>query len=139
MTAPHVIFLSVPGLRPRDIDQDTAPTLHRWAQQGASAELAPTFPCVTSTVQATMWTGTPPGSHGVIANGFFHRDRDAVEFWVARNDVIAGEQIWDTIHSQRPDYTSAVWHAQNIKGAGADLIVTPAPIHEPDGTTKLWC
>jgi predicted AlkP superfamily pyrophosphatase or phosphodiesterase len=75
----------------------------------------------------------------VIANGFFDRDRRTVQFWVAHNDVIAGQQIWDVIHARRPDFSSAVWHAQNIKGAGADFIVTPAPIHEADGSTKLWC
>jgi predicted AlkP superfamily pyrophosphatase or phosphodiesterase len=40
---------------------------------------------------------------------------------------------------QRRGISSAVWHAQNIKDAAADFIVTPAPIHEADGTTKLWC
>jgi hypothetical protein len=86
-----------------------------------------------------MLTGTPPGVHGVIANGFYHRDRHLVEFWIGHNDAIVGEQIWDAIRRRRPGFTSAVWHAQNIKGAAADFIVTPAPIHEPDGTMKLWC
>lgn len=139
MTTEHLVFLSVPGLRPRDIDKDNTPTLHSWANAGALAEIIPTFPCVTSCVQASMLTGTPPGVHGVIANGFFHRDRREVEFWVGHNDVIVGEQIWDAIRRRRPGFTSAVWHAQNIKGAAADFIVTPAPIHEPDGKMKLWC
>ncbi|MCH9033194.1 MAG: alkaline phosphatase family protein [Planctomycetes bacterium] len=135
----HVILLSIPGLRVRDIAEASTPTLHRWASQGALATLVPTFPCVTSPVQASMLTGTPPGEHGVIANGFYHRHRREVEFWVAQNDIIAGEQIWTAIRKKFPGFTSAVWHAQNIKGADADFIVTPAPIHEPDGTTKLWC
>ncbi|MEK7731490.1 MAG: nucleotide pyrophosphatase/phosphodiesterase family protein, partial [Planctomycetota bacterium] len=139
MTTEHLVFLSVPGLRPRDIDKDNTPTLYSWANVGALAEIIPTFPCVTSCVQASMLTGTPPGVHGVIANGFYHRDRQEVEFWVGHNDVIVGEQIWDAIRRRRPGFTSAVWHAQNIKGAAADFIVTPAPIHEPDGKMKLWC
>jgi predicted AlkP superfamily pyrophosphatase or phosphodiesterase len=126
-------------LRPKDIDQAATPTLYGWANNGALAELVPTFPCVTSCVQASMWTGTPPAAHGVIANGFYDRDRRAVEFWVGRNDMIAGEQIWDAVCAARPSFTSAIWHGQNIKGASADSIVTPAPIHEPDGTMKLWC
>ncbi len=138
-TTEHLIFLSVPGLRPRDIDAKNTPMLYAWANRGTLVELTPTFPCVTSCVQATMLTGTPPAEHGVIANGFYHRDRREVEFWVGHNDVIAGEQIWDAIRSRRPQLTSAAWHAQNIKGAAADFIVTPAPIHEPDGSTKLWC
>ncbi len=139
MSTDHLIFFSVPGLRPKDIDAQATPTLYHWANTGALADLVPTFPCVTSPVQASMLTGLPPSKHGVIANGFFDRDRGEVEFWVAHNKVIEGEQIWDAIRARRPGFTSAVWHAQNIKGASADFIVTPAPLHEPDGTTKLWC
>lgn len=135
----HLIFLTIPALRTRDVDSVITPTLYEWANGGVMTELAPTFPCVTSPVQASMMTGTPPGQHGVIANGFFHRDRGAVEFWVARNEVVAGPQIWDVVRQARPGGTSACWHLQNIKDASADTIITPAPIHEPDGTTKLWC
>ncbi len=86
-----------------------------------------------------MLTGQPPSVHGVVANGFFHRDRRAVEFWVGHNDVITAESVWSALRRSPKGYTSAVWHAQNIKGAQADYIVTPSPIHMPDGTTKLWC
>ncbi len=139
MTTEHLIFLSIPGLRARDVNKTATPTLYQWAARGAIAELEPTFPCVTSCVQASMMTGSPPGEHGVIANGFFRRDRQAVEFWVAHNNAITGQQIWEALRLQRPEFTSAVWHVQNIKGAAADFIVTPAPIHEDDGTTRLWC
>lgn len=135
----HLIFLSVPGLRPKDVENaEVTPTLHRWAQEGCLSSIVPTFPCVTSTVQASMMTGLGPGEHGVIGNGFYHRDRREVEFWVARNDIVGGKQVWDAI-AATGRLTSAVWHAQNIKGAAADYIVTPEPIHESDGTTKLWC
>ncbi|RME39466.1 MAG: alkaline phosphatase family protein [Planctomycetota bacterium] len=129
----------MPGLRPGDLDRHTTPTLYEWASAGVSAALRPTFPCVTSPVQASMWTGVPPGSHGVIANGFFDRERSAVAFWVAGHDVVEGEAVWDALHRIDAGLTSAVWHGQNIKGAGADYLVTPAPIHKPDGTTELWC
>lgn len=139
MATQHAIFLSIPGLRLEDVDQARTPTLSQWAGDGALAELVPTFPCVTSPVQATMITGTPPCSHGVIANGFYDRNRSEVEFWVASSDVVAGEPVWDALRRALPDFTSAVWHAQNIKGCSADFVVTPAPIHQPDGTTKPWC
>lgn len=134
----HLVYLSIPGLRPMDVaDAGIAPTLHRWAHAGALAELKPSFPCVTSTVQASTWTGVGPQEHGVVANGFYHRDRRQVEFWVGRNGVIQRPQIWDAVACA--GLTSAVWHAQNIKDAAADFIVTPEPIHQSDGTTKLWC
>lgn len=137
MATSHLILLSVPGLRPADIDQANTPTLHAWANGGVMAELIPTFPCLTSCVQASMFTGVGPDRHGIIANGFFYRDRDEVEMWTGWNHLIEAPQIWEAL--QAKGITSAVWHAQNIKGAAADFIVTPAPIHEPDGTTKLWC
>lgn len=133
----HLLLLSVPGLRPRDIDAANTPTLFDWANRGFLADMTPTFPCVTSSVQASMFTGSPPQKHGIIANGFFYRDRREVEMWTGWNKLVQGPQIWDALRAM--GLTSAVWHAQNIKGASADFIVTPAPIHEPDGTTKLWC
>ncbi len=141
MAKTNLFFLSVPGLRPGDVTKAQTPTLHGWANAGAMAELTPTFPCVTSPVQAGFWTGGNAESHGVIANGFYDRTKKAVEFWVARNGVVGGDgaQVWDALRAARPDATSAVWHAQNIKDCGADFIVTPEPIHGPDGTMKLWC
>lgn len=139
MSRRRVILLSTPGLRVTDVTKESTPTLHGWANAGHIAELTPTFPCVTSPVQASMLTGRPPREHGVIANGFYHRDREEVEFWVAPNRVVGGEFIWDALRRADATLTSAVWHAQNIKGASADFIVTPAPIHEPDGMMRLWC
>ena len=139
MGGPQLYFFSVAGLRFQDVDPATTPTLYAWANSGVLAELTPSFPCVTSSVQASMWTGVPPRRHGIIGNGFFHRDRNEVAFWVARNEAIEAEQIWDMIPQASPGLTSAVWHAQNIKDARADYIVTPEPIHDPDGSMKLWC
>lgn len=136
----HLVFLSIPGLRPADIhDPKLTPTLHRIAGQGASRVLVPTFPCVTSPVQASMLTGAPPGKHGVIANGFYRPDQQAIAFWVGGHQVLERPSIFTRLARERPGITSAAWHLQNIRGADADYIVTPAPIHEPDGTTRPWC
>lgn len=139
MTQGPLIVFSIPGLRLGDVNSQDTPTLHQWAMQGALAEMTPMFPCVTSSVQASMWTGMPPGEHGVIANGFYDRSRRAVDFWVGWNEVIQGEFVWEALRRRNVGLTSAVWHGQNIKGASCDFVVTPAPIHEPDGSMKLWC
>lgn len=136
----RLMFLSIPGLRPRDLrDPNFTPHLHQLWSHGGWAELVPTFPCVTSPVQANMLTGAGPGEHGVIANGFYHRRRGQVEFWVGRHGVIEREALFTRLARERPERTSAAWHAQNIKGADATFIVTPAPIHKPDGRTLPWC
>jgi predicted AlkP superfamily pyrophosphatase or phosphodiesterase len=133
----HVILLSVPGLRKQDIA--TMPTLARMAEQGDQMSLVPSFPCVTCPVQANMTTGKLPREHGVVANGFYWRDKHEVEMWTAWNDCIQRPQIWDLLHQHDPAITSAVWFALHSKGCGADSICTPAPIHNPDGSESLWC
>ena len=132
-----VVLLSVPALR----DQDVAsmPNLSRLTGNGDRARLAPGFPAVTCPVQANMTTGVGPNRHGVVANGFFYRDRGQFEMWTAWNDCIGAPQIWDTLHERRPGTTSAVWFPLHSKGCGADYICTPAPIHNPDGTESMWC
>ncbi|MEX2026993.1 MAG: nucleotide pyrophosphatase/phosphodiesterase family protein, partial [Pirellulaceae bacterium] len=90
-------------------------------------------------VQANMLTGKLPRQHGVIANGFYWRDKQEVEMWTAWNDKIQQPQIWDLLHQHDQALTSAVWFPMLSKGCGADHICMPAPIHNPDGSESLWC
>jgi predicted AlkP superfamily pyrophosphatase or phosphodiesterase len=132
-----VIFLSIPGLRPSDLD--AMPKLAALMAAGDRADLTASFPCVTWPVQANMLTGQLPAKHGVIANGFYWRDQQQVEMWTAWNDKIAAPQIWDRLHQLSPKLTSAVWFPMLSKGCGADYVCMPAPIHHPDGAEELWC
>ncbi len=86
-----------------------------------------------------MTTGKSPTAHGVVANGFYWRDKNQVEMWTAWNDAIQAPQIWDILHQHDSEIRSAIWFPMLAKGAGADLICTPAPIHNPDGSESLWC
>lgn len=131
----HLVFVSMPALRTRDLQH--MPRLRAMAESGARAELIPTFPCVTSPVQANMLTGRGPSEHGIIGNGFYDRDRGQVELWVGRNGLVQGEQLWDALAGR--GISQAAWIPQNIKDAAADFIITPEPKHHPDGRTELWC
>lgn len=133
----HVVFLSVPGLRPQDVAR--MPRLSQLTAQGDEASLVPSFPAVTWPVQANMLTGKLATEHGVVANGFFWRDEAKVEMWTASNDKIAAPQIWDLLHRHDPPLTSAVWFPMLSKKCGADYVCMPAPIHNPDGSESLWC
>lgn len=133
----RVILLSVPGLQSRDLAQ--MPRLRQLAAEGDQATLVPGFPCVTCPVQANMTTGYPPSEHGVIANGFFWRERGEVQMWTAWNDCIERPQIWDILREHDQSITSAVWFPLHSKGCGADYVCTPAPVHNPDGSESLWC
>lgn len=133
----RVILLSIPGLREQDLA--AMPNLQKLAASGGTAKLIPSFPAVTCPVQANMTTGKLPREHGVVANGFFWREKGEVEMWTAWNDCILAPQIWDVLHERQPGTTSAVWFALHSKGCGADYVCTPAPIHNPDGSESLWC
>jgi predicted AlkP superfamily pyrophosphatase or phosphodiesterase len=133
----RVVLLSIPGLRKQDVAH--MPTLAAMAAAGDQTSLVPSFPAVTCPVQANMTTGKTPREHGVIANGFYWRDKNEVEMWTAWNECIQRPQIWDILHEHDPSITSAVWFPLHSKGCGADLICTPAPIHNPDGSETLWC
>ena len=71
------------------------PHLRELTRHGEQAILTPSFPCVTCPVQANMSTGKLPEQHGVVANGFYWRDKQQVEMWTAWNDCIQQPQIWD--------------------------------------------
>ncbi|MFO1094186.1 MAG: alkaline phosphatase family protein [Planctomycetaceae bacterium] len=134
----HAVLLSIPGLRSRDLA--AMPRLSALAIRGGSVvPLTASFPCVTCPVQANMTTGVWPDKHGVIANGFFWRDKAEVEMWTAWNECLQAPQIWELLHRHDPALTSAVWFPLHSKGAKADYICTPAPIHNPDGSESLWC
>ncbi|NQT40853.1 MAG: alkaline phosphatase family protein, partial [Planctomycetes bacterium] len=105
----------------------------------AMADLVPSFPCVTCPVQAAMTTGRPAREHGVIANGFYWRDRQRIEMWTSPNDCIERPQLWDLLKSHDPALTSAVWFPLHAKQCGADYVCLPAPVHNPDGSESLWC
>ena len=132
-----VVLLSVPGLREKDVAVMRG--LRGLTAGGEIAELVPSFPCVTCPVQAAMTTGKPADQHGVVANGFYWRERQQVEMWTAPNECIERPQIWDYLSQHDESIRSAVWFPLHSKGCEADYVCTPAPIHNPDGSESLWC
>lgn len=133
----HVVVLSIPGLRAQDLTR--MPRLAALSEAGDQKPLSASFPAVTLCVQANMTTGEPPTQHGVVANGYYWRDTGEVEMWTAWNDKVLRPQLWDRLHQQDPELTSAVWFPMFSKGCGADYVCVPAPIHNPDGGESLWC
>ncbi|NLX97490.1 MAG: alkaline phosphatase family protein [Rhodopirellula sp.] len=131
-----VVLLSIPGLREKDVA--VMPNLQKLMAGGEIAQLIPSFPCVTCPVQANMTSGRLPSEHGVVSNGFYWRDQGKIEMWTSPNDCIARPQLWNLL-AQHGGLTSAVWFPLHSKGAEADYVCTPAPVHNPDGTESLWC
>ena len=134
---PHVLMLSVPGLRREDLER--MPVLASLAAAGAVVPLAPPFPAVTCPVQATLTTGTLPAVHGIEANGLFDRRTRHLEMWISPDGVHKAPRIWDRLKAARPELRTAAWFLLQSKHATADLVCLPAPKHNPDGTETMWC
>ena len=132
----NLIFLTVPGLRRQDLA--AMPNLRSlFADSTEALSLSHSFPAVTWPAQATMLTGKTANQHGVVANGFYWRDKQKVEMWTAWNEVIHQPQLWDSLKTQ--GISTAAWFPMLSKGCNADYVCMPAPIHQPDGSEDLWC
>ena len=134
---PHVLILSVPGLRAADVPR--MPALAALAAAGQCVPLAPGFPAVTCPVQATLTTGVMPAAHGIVANGLFDRRSQHLEMWISPDGVHRAPRLWDRLAAARPELRTAAWFLLQSKHATADLVCLPAPKHNPDGTETMWC
>ncbi|MGE0374548.1 MAG: alkaline phosphatase family protein [Planctomycetaceae bacterium] len=134
----NAVLMLIPGLRSQDVA--SMPRLSALTSGGgAMVPLTPSFPCVTWPVQANLLTGVGPEQHGVVANGVYHRQSGDVEMWTAWNKCVQAPQIWDRLHQHDASLTSAAWFPLLSKGAAADYVCIPAPIHHDDGSESLWC
>jgi len=130
------------------------PVLGSLAQSPQSlGTLRPSTPAVTSTMQATLTTGTAPTQHGIIANGLYthgHPDlwpmldltnfadfRKQVSFWEQSNQLLDTPRFWKGSGKR---VAMLFWQNSMDKGGGAaDIVVTPKPTHTPDGKTLTAC
>lgn len=129
------------------------PTLGALAHR---ASFRPVLPAVTSTMQATLTTGVAPASHGIIANGLFthnrpelHRQLDLanhaevrteVSFWEQSNALLDAPRFWANSGKK---VAMLFWQNSMPDPRGqhpaADIVITPKPVHTPDGKTMTAC
>lgn len=99
--------------------------------------LVPPFPAVTCTAQATFRTAAPPGRHGMVANGFHHRDLGRPMFWEQSSGLVSGPRIWDGLRERGRTVGQLFW--QQSLGRDADVLLSPAPIHKHHGGLVQDC
>lgn len=127
-----LVVIDIVGLTPDLIGPDT-PSLNALVKDGFLATLEDTFPAVTTTAQATMLTGTPPASHGIVGNGWYFRDLAEIWFWRQSNRLVQGEKVWETLRREHPGLRCAkVFWWYNMYSS-ADWSLTPRPIYPADG------
>jgi predicted AlkP superfamily pyrophosphatase or phosphodiesterase len=129
---PPLVVVNAVGLTPSLLGPDT-PHLSALALDGFRATIDPVVPAVTCTAQATMLTGTLPREHGVVGNGWYHRDLAEVLFWRQSNHLVGGDKLWELARRARPDLRTAVLLWWFNMYSSAELSVTVRPIYPADG------
>ena len=93
--------------------------------------MAPVFPAVTCTAQATLRTALAPAAHGMWANGRYFRETMSTAFWNQSAGLVHGERVWSQARQQGARV--GLYFFQQSLGEAADEIVSPAPIHTHGG------
>jgi predicted AlkP superfamily pyrophosphatase or phosphodiesterase len=133
----YSILLDVVGLEQKHLDSGIIPNIAKVIENGEAGKLEPTFPGVTSTVQASILSGKYPREHGIIANGLYDRSTYNVSFWEQSSSLVQVPRVWDIVKQKSPQKT-AVLFWQNTMYANSDIVVTPRPIHLDDKIV-MWC
>jgi predicted AlkP superfamily pyrophosphatase or phosphodiesterase len=135
-TGRPVVWLLVVGLTPRLLRH--APTLAAMGARGSTPQIEGVVPAVTCTAQATALTGLPPAGHGIVGNGWFHRDTGEVRFWLQSRALVGGETVYEAARRLAAErgvpFTCAKLFWWFNQGARVDFSVTPKPWYGSDGS-----
>ncbi|MBX3732397.1 MAG: alkaline phosphatase family protein [Verrucomicrobiae bacterium] len=124
--------LNVVGLTPGLIG-DHMPRLRAYRAAHASAAIDPALPAVTCTAQADYVTGRRPTDHGIVANGWYHRELCEVQFWKQSNRLVGAPKLWEELRAVNPAFTCAKLFWWYNMYSTADWSVTPRPMYPADG------
>ena len=134
----YSILLDIVGLEVKHLDSGLVPNIAKITENGEIARLEPTFPAVTSTVQASILSGKYPREHGIISNGLYDRSTYNVSFWEQSSSLVQAQRVWDAVKQKNSKKKTAVLFWQNTMYANSDIVVTPRPIHMEDKMI-MWC
>src|SRR2546430_3394418 len=109
------------------------PRVSAFRKTGALAKIVPAFPAVTCTAQSTYLTGTTAAQHGIVGNGWYHRELAEVHFWKQSNHLVRGNKIWEQMRQRDPKFTCAQLFWWFNMYPSADYSITPRPIYPADG------
>jgi predicted AlkP superfamily pyrophosphatase or phosphodiesterase len=104
--APHVVLISLDGVRADYLDSDEAQNLRRIAWDGVrAAALVPVFPTMTFPNHISLVTGLHPDRHGIVGNSFYDPDLGRAYTMSDQTETrdgswYRGEPIWVTAERQ---------------------------------------
>lgn len=97
---PVVLWISIPGFRGDYIEKSETPFMDELIESGGGTnKMRPNFPCLTFPAHATLATGTPPATHGIIADRIRKGEGDVVEN-PTDSALLEAEPIWTTATRQ---------------------------------------
>jgi len=109
------------------------PRINAFLKAGAKASISPVIPAVTCTAQSTYLTGQMPSGHGIVANGWYHRELAEVQFWKQSNHLVHGRKIWEELRELAPGFTCAKLFWWYNMYSTVDWSITPRPMYPADG------
>lgn len=124
--------LNVVGLT-RGLIGEHTPKIAAYLRAQTSVEIDPALPAVTCTAQADYLTGQRPSRHGIVANGWYHRELSEVHFWKQSNHLVTAPKLFEVLKAQDPDFTCAKLFWWYNLYSSADFSVTPRPMYPADG------
>src|ERR1051326_6792276 len=98
--APHVILISIDGLKPEYYTQADRyklkiPNLRRLCRQGSFAEGVETiYPSLTYPSHTTIVTGVKPARHGIFSNHIWHDPGQQNDDWFWYTSAIKTPTLW---------------------------------------------
>jgi len=122
MTKKALCVVNAVGLTP-ELARDISVS----AKLGEVSPLEGVFPALTLPAQATMLTGLLPHEHGIVGNGWYHRETQEVRFWIQAAQIIQGQNIVEEVEAAQ----MFSWFAQ---GGSAKWSVIPKPHYGCDGS-----
>lgn len=128
----RVAVINVVGLTSSLIGEST-PAINAFAERNRQSSIKPAFPAVTCTAQSNMATGATPAEHGAVANGWYSRDYNEVQFWKQSNRLVQHDKIWDQLKAADETFTCAKLFWWYNMYASVDFSITPRPMYPADG------
>jgi predicted AlkP superfamily pyrophosphatase or phosphodiesterase len=133
-----LVVLDIVGLSKGQFERIKPLHMSNILEGGSFTSFEPSFPAVTCSVQASIFSGTYPSQHGIIANGYYDRLFKQVSFWEQPSGLVKKPRIWDILKQKNPNFSSGLLFLQNSLFANSDVIISPKPIHL-DNKMIMWC
>lgn len=133
-----LLVLDIVGLSYEQFVRIKPKNISRLLENGSFSSFEPSFPAVTCSVQASIFSGTYPSEHGIIANGYYDKVFKQISFWEQPSGLVQKPRVWDTLKEKNPSLSSGLLFLQNSLFANSEVIISPKPIHL-DNKMIMWC